>query len=332
MYIFIKRILDKFQTFKGKLKRTNFYYVLRDYIFKREAKKEKKIENQGQNAIINYIKKWYKKQTGEILNLDCPKYLSEKQQWIKLYDQDKLKNLCSDKYLVRDYIKEKIGEEYLIPIIKIDGRDSFENADEINFGKLPNSFVIACNHGSSMTIVVKDKTKLSKKGIKQIKKKLNRWLTIEPAYINAFDFVYKDIKPRIYITEFINNKQNDLYDYKIMCFNGEPQFVWVDTGRFFNHKRTIYDLNFKKLNFKINNYESSNDLLKPDNFEEMLELSKILSSTFKFVRVDFYNVDGRIYFGELTFNSEAGVAKISPREVDIKIASRLKLGEKHNDQ
>lgn len=312
-----------------KLKKTNFYYVIRDRIFKSEAKKEKKIEKKGKDATILYIKQWYKKQTGEELDLINPKYLSEKQQWIKIFDQDPLKQVCSDKYLVREYIKEKIGEEYLIPIVSIDGKDSFFNANEIDFNKLPNSFVIACNHGSSMTIVVEDKAKLKAKNIKQIKSKLNRWLKIEPAYINAFDFTYKNIKPRIFITKYMKNMQGDLYDYKVMCFNGNPQFIWVDTGRFSLHKRTIFDLDFNKLDIKINNYPSSDEVAKPKNLDKMIEISKKLSADFLFVRVDLYNIDGKIYFGELTFNSEAGIAKIYPRDADKLLATRLVLGN-HN--
>lgn len=325
MYIFFKKILDKLFSFKMYLRKKNFYYSIRDYIFKKEIKKEKRIEKKGYDYMIKYIIKWYKKQTGDLLDLDNPKYLSEKQQWIKIYDQNPLKNTCSDKYEVREYVKKIIGSEYLIPLISINNQNYFFDANDINFDCLPNSFVIACNHGSSMTIVVKNKKSLTKKNIKQIQKKLNRWLKIEPAYINAFDFTYRNIKPCIFITKYLDNGDNDLYDYKFTCFNGKPQFVWVDTGRFSFHKRTIFDINFNRLDITINNYDYDDSIKKPKNYDIMIDLVEKLSRDFKYVRVDLYNVGGTIYFGELTFNSEAGIAKIYPRDADLLISKKLIL-------
>ena len=151
MVLFFKKILDKFQGFKSKIKKRPFYFLFRDYLFFREMKKEKKIEKQGNDAVIRYVEKYYLKHTGKKLNLSEPKCLTEKQQWIKLYDNSALKTECTDKFLVRSYVERKIGSEYLVPLININGKTKFMNANEIDFDLLPNQFVIACNHGSSMT-------------------------------------------------------------------------------------------------------------------------------------------------------------------------------------
>lgn len=318
-----KRILSFSTPVKIFLRKTRFYSFVKDHIFLNEQKKEKKIEKKyGIDGMIKYCKKWYKTATGYELNLDNPVTFTEKQQWLKIYDQNQNKVTCSDKYAVREYVKKRIGEEYLVPLIRVDGADKFYNAFDIDFDKLPNQFVLSCNHGSSMTIVINDKSKLKSKDIKNIKKQLNRWLKIDVSYVNAFDFVYKGIKPCIIITEYLSNGNNDLKDYKFFCFNGEPKYMWIDSGRFNKHKRTVYDMSFNKMPFRYGKFlEEENK--KPVAFEQMVILAKCLCKEFKLVRVDFYDVDGRIYFGELTFNSGAGRDLIYPNEYNIKLGEEL---------
>ena len=175
-----------------------------------------------------------------------------------------------------------------------------------------------------MTIFVEDKSKLSKGKIKSIKKQLNRWLGIDISYVNAFDFTYKGIKPYIIITEYLANKDNDLKDYKIFCFNGKPEYIWIDSGRFNRHKRTVYDTQFNKAPFKYGTYEEGENE-RPDNLDTMLEISKVLCKDFKLVRVDLYNVDGKIYFGELTFNSGAGRDLFYPNEYNLIVGDQLSI-------
>lgn len=320
-----KKVLDKFQKLKTSLKKSDFYFYIRDNIFLKEMKKEKKIEkNRGLNGMIEYTNKWYKAQTGKILHLNNPQSLTEKQQWVKFYDQDPLKVKCTDKYLVREYISKKIGSQHLVPLITVNGKDAFFNANEIDFNLLPNQFVISCNHGSSMTIVVSDKSKLSKHKIKGIKKKLNRWLKIEPAYIAAYDFVYKGIKPCIMITKFLENPdKSEINDYKFIAFNGGVKYMWIDSDRFHGHKRSVFNLDLTRAPFNINKYEPIGDSAIPSNYKEMLQLANILAKDFMFVRVDFYNVNNVIYFGELTFNSGGGVELPYPEEYDLIVGNEL---------
>lgn len=326
---FSKKLIDKVPSIKRKLTGTSFYSFLRDRLFLSEQKKEKRIERKcGEKGMVDYCKKWFKSSTGFELDLNNPTTICEKQQWIKFYDWSEEKVNLSDKYLVRKYIANIIGDKYLIPLITIDGKDNFEDANQIDFNKLPKKFVLSCNHGSSMTIVIHDKDKLSKSKIRSIKHRLNRWLRISIAYVNAFDFIYKGIKPRIIITEYLENKEGDLFDYKVMCFNGEPKYIWVDSSRFSNHHRTVYDLDFEKLPFKCNKYQSD-DHEKPACLGELLSLAKILCKGFKFIRTDFYCINNRIYFGELTFNSGAGKELFYPLEYNKIIGEQLELGQPH---
>ena len=321
----LKVKLNKSSLFKKRIKNSSFYFNLKYRKYLKEQKKEKRIEQKyGLEGMTEYTKKWYKKVTGYPLDLDNPKTFTEKEQWIKIYDQSPLKVVCSDKYAVRDFISKKLGSDYLIPLINIDGKDRFDDANEIDFDKLPNQFVLSCNHGSSMTIVVNDKNKLKKRDIKNIKKRLNKWLKIDYAYVSAFDFVYKDIKPRIIITKYLSNGNNDLKDYKIFCFNGEPQYIWVDSSRFKGHKRNIFDANLNKAPFRYGPFEEG-DEKAPENAKKMFEIAKLLSKDFKFVRVDLYDVDGKIYFGELTFNSGAGRDLIYPIEYNEIVGKELNI-------
>lgn len=304
---FGKRLFDKLHIIKKSVKKTNFYYSIRDHIFIREMRKEIRIENKNDFELKkNYVKKWYKQLTGIELNLEKPISLTEKQQWLKLYDDSEIKSYLSDKIKVRSYIEEKLGKQYLVPLIPIEGEYFFNDAKKIDFNKLPNSFVIACNHGSSMTIVVENKNNLSKRNIKNIKKRLNRWLRIDPTYIGAFDYTYKDIEPKIMITKYLTNNKKPINDLKIMCFNGKPVFLWIDSDRFTSHKRTVFNLDGTKADFCINNYKST-DCELPPNYKTMLSLAEKLCINFNFIRVDFYYTDSEIYFGELTFNSGGGV-------------------------
>ncbi len=264
------------------------------------------------------LKKWYKKRTGKTLDLEHPKTFNEKIQWLKLYDNSKTKTKLADKYQVREWVKNKIGEEYLIPLIGV-----WDKFDDINFDKLPNKFVLKANHGSHWNIIVNDKKQFNKV---LAKKKFDKWMKRNYAYKAGLELQYKDIKPKIIAEQFIEDSNGVLDDYKFLCFNGDPKFVWVDCGRF-SKKRTknIYDTEWNLQPFKMTYPASKTPLIKPKNYDKMLELAKKLCENFAFVRVDFYNVDGRIYFGEMTFTSMSGVEKISPTEYDIKLGNMLTL-------
>ena len=215
-------------------------------IRKRNKQKEieKKIErlkyliykNISNEKKVDVLSDFYFEETGDILNLKNPQNFNEKIQWLKLYDNSNLKETLSDKYLVRNWIKEKIGEKYLIPLYGV-----WNNFDEIDFLKLPKSFVLKCNHGSGYNILVKDKSLFDKNDAKF---KINKWLNENYAYVKPFEFQYKDIKKKIIAEEYIDIAKNSIDDYKLWCFNGKVHYIQFITGRNRNQRMAFFDKNW----------------------------------------------------------------------------------------
>ena len=242
---------------------------------------------------------------------------TEKIQWLKLYGNLEKYNDYVDKYKVREYIKNTIGEEYLIPLL-----GAYDRVEEIDYKKLPNKFVMKLNHGSGYNIIVKSK---EKENIFNINKKLDRWLK-EDYYKIKKEYQYKDVIKKIVCEEFINDSKGQLLDYKFFCFDGKPEFVKVDFDRFENHKVNFYNNNWELINLQETGLKNNpNKFDKPQNFNEMLDIARKLSSKFQFVRVDLYNVDGKIYFGELTFTPASGRHSFTPLTKDKEIAERIKI-------
>lgn len=264
---------------------------------------------------VNELISWYKKRTGKNLNLNDPQTFNEKIQWSKLYDSTPIKTRLADKYLVRDWITEKIGNKYLIPLLGV-----YNSFEEIDFNKLPNQFVIKCNHGCGYNIIVKDKTKMN---LKDIKIKLNKWLVENFALKYGLELHYRDIKPKIIIEQFIENKKSkgDLYDYKFWCFNGKVYYIQFLSERNLDGlKMAFYDKQWNKQNFTYSYPLDIKNIEKPSNLDEMIELAEKLSAEFNHVRVDFYRMDdGTIYFGEMTFTSASGTCKWNNEEINKKL-------------
>lgn len=264
------------------------------------------------------LAKTYEKRMGEPLDWDNLRTYNEKMQWAKLYERDPLKTLLSDKYLVRDWVKEKIGEKYLIPLLGV--WDSF---DEIDFDKLPKRFVLKANNSSETVLIVKDKDNLDKKNAR---KKVNRWLKEDYAFREGFQLQYKDIEPKIIAEKFIQDSDGKLPDYKFMCFNGKAYYCWIDVDRETEQKRNVYDLNWELQEWSQNYFKPSDyPIPKPKNFEKMIEIANELCKEFSHVRVDLYNVDGKIYFGEMTFTSGNGFAVIHPQKYNYMLGDLWKL-------
>lgn len=251
-----------------------------------------------------YLKVWFFKKTGGFLDLDDPKTFNEKIQWLKIYDSTPIKTRLADKYLVREWIKEKIGEEYLIPLLGV-----WDKFDDIDFDKLPDRFVLKGNHGCAYNYIVKDKSKMD---IEDARKKFNKWMKRNYAQNGGLELHYKDIPPKIVAEAYIEDSNKELNDYKIMCFNGKPQYIWIDQGRFTNRTENIYNKKWELQPFLLSYPNSKEQVPPPENLDKMFELAEILAKDFPLVRVDFYNVDGKIYFGEMTFTSCSGIDKFIP--------------------
>lgn len=249
-----------------------------------------------------FIEYRFLSEMGYKLNLKNPKTFNEKLQWLKLYDRNPEYTKMVDKYEVREYIKEKIGEEYLIPLIGV-----YDKFDDIDFDKLPNQFVIKCNHDSGGLVICKDKNKLN---ISRARKKINKSLK-RNYYYSGREWSYKNVKPKILIEKYMeDNVDKELIDYKLYAFNGKVDYVMVCFDRFNGGTKFIYfDRNWNmKKTFSSDGikYGDSVKLRKPKNLDKMFKFASILSKNIPFVRVDFYEVNGKLYFGELTFFPSSG--------------------------
>ncbi len=290
--------------------------------------KSKKLIEKKKNPVLYlteaeypaYLKDWFFKKTGQELNLDNPQTFNEKIQWMKLYDSTPIKTRLADKYLVRDWVKEKIGEEYLIPLIGV-----WEKFEDIDFDKLPDKFVLKANHGSGWNIIVTDKQKFDKEDAKH---KFDEWLHTNFAFKAGLELHYKDIKPLIIAEKYIETEDCDLKDYKFLCFNGEVKYVWVDKDRYSDHKRNLYDINWNLLPKKISEghvYNNFSPCPRPNNYDKMVEFSKFLSKDFPFVRVDFYENNNNLYFGEMTFTSATGTHIFTPESFNLELGKLIEL-------
>lgn len=258
------------------------------------------------------LRRKFKKRVGYALNLDNPQTYNEKMQWLKARYRDPLMTRCADKVAVRSYIAEKIGEEYLAPVYGI-----YDAVDEIDLDALPNEFVFKSNHASGHVILCKDKSKMDwpKEFIK-----MEKWLLTNYFYTSGERY-YRDITPKI-ICEKLH--PGEIIDYKFVCFNRKPQYFYACSDRGKGTKINFLDLEFKPLPFRKKELPKDN-LKKPENFEKMVELAETLAQDFPFVRVDFYDIDGKIYFGELTFCPGGGLNPFVPPEWDLKVGEMIDL-------
>ncbi|MDO6490731.1 MULTISPECIES: ATP-grasp fold amidoligase family protein [unclassified Cellulophaga] len=237
-----------------------------------------------------YVRHYYEYYTGKKLDYDNPVEFNQKLSWYKVFYRNPLLPKLVNKYAVREFVEEKIGKEFLNDCIGV-----YNYPKDIDWSKLPEKFVIKGVHGCNFNLVVTDKSKINKT---KANLKMYKWLNKNQYYRGGLEWAYKDVKPQLIIEKFMKDDiTNDLIDYKFYCFDGEPKFLVAQSdslGRYF------YDLKWQELPFRWKK-EYKNSISKPSNFNELIELSKKLSSGFPFVRVDFYSVNNKTIFGEMTF-------------------------------
>jgi len=252
------------------------------------------------------IQDMYYRHFNHYLNLENPSTYNEKINWLKIYDKDKRKTKLADKYLVREWVKETIGEKYLTHLYGV-----WDDARDIDFSLLPRSYVLKLNHGAGWNIIVNGE----KVDEDKICKKLNEWKKLNFAYF-SLEMYYRDIKPRIICEEYLENVSGELYDYKVFCFHGEPQYIMFLAGRFTTGlKMAFYNTEWEKMPFVYSYPMYKKEVPRPQNLNEMLEMSRRLSKDFSHVRVDWYSVDSdRLVFGEMTFTSYSGFCEWNPEE------------------
>lgn len=256
------------------------------------------------------------------VDLNTPQTFNEKLQWLKLNDHKPIYTTFVDKYLVKEYVAGIIGEQYIIPTIGM-----WENPDDICFGDLPDQFVLKWNHDSGSIIICKDKSRFDKQSaIKKLREGKKR-----SGYWYGREWPYKNVKPCIIAEPFMQSEGDDqsfgLIDYKFYCFNGKPEYLYVSRGLGLNHENAevaFYTMDWEKAPFGRTDF---NDLSitpsKPKNFDLMIETAKILSKDMDFLRVDFYEINGKMYFSELTLYPCSGLMRFSPEEYDKVLGDKL---------
>ncbi|MGB5666393.1 MAG: ATP-grasp fold amidoligase family protein, partial [Maribacter sp.] len=278
------------------------------------------------------LQKQFQKQHGHKLKLSKPVTLNEKIVWLKLYDRTPLHTQCADKYSVRAYIKERIGDKYLVPLYYHTFHPKYIIPD--NLPETP--CIIKANHDSGGGIFIRDKYKIDWQNVQnELKQRLKK-----NYYWRSKEWQYKNIKPRIIVEKLLQDKNGNIpFDYKLHCFNGKVRMVQVDMGRGTDqHYRNWYSKEWVREPYKwsspkgLGKYTdpSADDIEKPQTLEQMIQLSEILAKPFYYVRVDWYDVDGVLFFGELTFHHDGGNQPILPKEWDLKLGMELNLDNTKN--
>lgn len=273
-----------------------------------------------------YITKEFKKRQGREIDLKNPKTISEKLQWLKLFYRNENIPICSDKYEIRNFLK-KYGYDHLLNEV-ITVLESDKEIDQLDIESLPDKFVAKATHGSSWNLICTDKSKLD---WKLWKKTFKKWLSLN-LYVFGREWNYKELKPKILFEKFI--EYSPLNDYKFICMNGVPRIVQVNSVLNDEKYMDFYDLEWNRLGIMYESYNQAYHFVpKPEQFDEMLQISKELSQEFPFVRVDFYNYQGIIQIGELTFFPVGGLKPIVPEtdKYENLLGSYLELPEPNHN-
>lgn len=244
---------------------------------------------------------WYRYKTGKELNLNAPRGFCEKLQWLKLYDSTPLKAKLADKYLVREWVSDTIGGHYLVPLLGV-----WDKYDDINFDVLPEKFVLKTNHGSSMNYIVLNKNEMHHE---EIKRKFSKWMSIDYGIEGNFELQYRNIPRKIIAEMYLEDDGGELYDYRFFCAHGKVLFYRITENSYSAIQGFSFDRNKKLLRTKYGK-DGSDAVLRANetaDIDEMWRLSEILAADFIFVRVDWYEVNGKLYFGEMTFTPSSGL-------------------------
>ena len=270
-----------------------------------------------------YIKLKFYSRMGRFPDLKNPKTFNEKLQWLKLYNRNPEYTRMVDKYEAKKYVADIIGEEYIIPTLGV-----WDKFDDIDFDKLPDQFVLKCTHDSGGLVICRDKSKLDKDAArKKIEKSLK-----ENYYWSTREWPYKNVKPRIIAEQYMEDGATaELRDYKFFCFDGEVKALFIATERASLTEETKFDFfdgDFVHLPFTNGHPNADVQPKKPEKFELMKKQAGILSKGIPHARIDFYEVDGKVYFGEITFFHWSGMMPFEPAEWDIRFGDWINLPQR----
>ena len=298
--------LDRFFISQGK---TNF--LIRDQL--------------DDEKIREIAAKIFREKVGYPPDFDHPCSMNEKIFWLKLNYHNPLVTTCCDKFAVKDYVTEKLGEGYVIPTL-----GSWKRAEDVDFDALPDRFVLKVNWSSGYNIIVKDKSSIDRE---EIRAKISHWMQPQQnSYYQTFNWGYKHMVPVVYAEQYMEQISGQLYDYKFFCCNGQAKFWFIATDRYEDSTLThdFFDMEFNHLDFDYGGRaHAAQPLQKPKNFETMVELAENLAKPFPFVRVDFYEIDGKVYVGEMTFYPGGGILPFDPVEWDYKLGEYIILPQQN---
>ncbi len=267
-----------------------------------------------------FIRWKYRLKMHQSLHLDPPKTFNEKLQWLKLHDQHPEYSQFVDKYEVKKYVAQIIGEQHIIPTLAL-----FNSVEEIDFAKLPLQFVLKCTHNSGGIVICKDKKMLN---ADKAKRKLNRGLSKNPFWTNR-EYPYKSVKPRIIAEQYMEQGGGEsLRDYKVLCFNGKAKLIELHLNRYTDHHtQDFYDAEWNKTTISQGGYGATSDIVvpRPENFDEMIQLSELLTKDMVHCRVDWYSIKGQLFFGELTFFDGGGLNPFDDSNDDLMLGEWIKL-------
>lgn len=305
-----KTTLPKWMKIAGRHPIWTFRYVM-------ERSMDKRMDDE---TFLRFI---YEFKFEKPLNLVEPKGFNEKLQWLKLYDRKPVYTTMVDKYAVKSFVADKIGEEYVIPTYGV-----WDHFDDIDFNLLPDQFVLKCTHDSGGLVIVRDKKELDKD---MAREKIEACLK-RNYYYQGREWPYRDVKPRVIAEKYMEDgkpeaSDKSLNDYKVLCFHGVPKLIEVHQGRrTAEHYQDFYDTDWTKTSIQQEGEKNSpHNLPKPNNIDKMLRLSKLLSEGISHLRVDWYSVDGRLYFGELTFYDSSGLCRFKDERDELEIGSWIEL-------
>lgn len=257
-----------------------------------------------------FLKALYRIKTGRKLSFKNPKTYSEKLNWLKVYDHNPLYTKLVDKYEVRDFVKQEIGEEYLFPLIGV-----WDKFDEIDFEKFPDRFVLKCTHDFGSVVICNHKEEFD---IDSARKAINNELKYN-FYYRGREWAYKNVKPRIIAEQNMQIGDTRLTDYKFFCYGGRVHFLFIATGRGSDLRFDFFDRDYKHLPVVNGVPNADIEPPKPEKYNEMVEIAEKLAKNIHNVRVDLYNINGRIYFSEMTFYHNGGMVAFDPYEVDVEL-------------
>ncbi len=266
-----------------------------------------------------YVKIYYEYYVGKKLDLKNPIEFNQKLQWLKVYYKPPILTQLVDKYSVREYVADTVGEAYLNELIAV-----YDKVSDVDFAVLPEQYVMKAVHGYHFNIIVPEKAKLNTLKSKLL---LTKWMHKNQYYRGGLEWAYKNVKPRIIVEKYLTQiGKESISDYKFFCFGGVPKFIQVDVDRTVGHARSYYNMEWKKMNLAtdgIKPYEG--EMERPKNYDEMLLVATKLAGDFPFVRVDLYNLDGKILFGEMTFYPTDGRMDFIPDHFNTTIGNYLTL-------